>query len=306
MKRRVAMTVLIIFLFLTPKVFADAVYLTSGDIIKGLVVEEHQDRIVFSTYKGEITILKINIDQIFFDNEEQNYTYLGDKAFTEGNSELALGLYQKAYQINPEYARLNGAFLRMVDVANRKKLNIRPEGMPGMLKEQIGITIERYKDKIKIVSVENNSSAQRAGLHKGDFITTVWDISVMYMDPAQAVEILVGGPVTPVKFSVEKEINLPVKQPANWFEKIFHIFWFNDFGFKLSLTPSGLTVSSVDKSGMAAKYGLKVNDMLTHINNESTRYMPVSMVRKKIFESKLKEVVLSVKRDTIVMRGGQK
>jgi len=291
------------FLFI-PRALADAVYLSNGDIVKGVVVEDHKDRIVLSTYKGEIQILKVTIDQIFFDNEEQNYTYLGDKALSEGDFALAFGLYQKALQINPEFENAKGAFLRLNDAINRKKLNIKPHNFSAALSEQLGISIERFKDRIRVKSVINESTAQKAGISEGDFITTVWDASIMYMDADSAAENITGAPLSIVNLGIEKNITLPVT-PIPWYKKILSFLMFDNFGFKLALRSNGLIVSYINPRGPAAANGLKSSDEATHINGESVRYMPISMVRRKIFQSNLNEVILTVKRQIVVMRAGK-
>lgn len=299
--RALAMTTIIIFLIFAPQVFADSAYLASGDIVKGVVVEEHCDRIVLSTYKGEAEILNFSIDQIFFDNEEQNYAYLGDKALNKGEFGLALGLYQKSAQINPDYERVHGAFLRLTDALSRQKLNIKPQDAIKKLDEQLGINIEKFKDKIRAGFVRNDSSAAKAGISAGDVINNVWDASLMFMDTQSAAEIMLGAPSTPVRLTLEKNITLPVG-PLPWYKKIFSFLRFHDFGFKLSLRPSGLSVVSVKPDSVAYKSGFIVGDEITRIDNEPVRYMPVSMVRKKIFESKLKNVVITIKRQAIVIR----
>ncbi len=43
-------------LFSCPEIFADTVILKTGKDLKGLVVEEHEDRIIFSTENGEIPV----------------------------------------------------------------------------------------------------------------------------------------------------------------------------------------------------------------------------------------------------------
>lgn len=291
-----------IFLFLIgTTAMADTVYLASGDAVKGLVVEEHYDRIIFSTYKGEIEIPKFEIDQIFFDTEEDNQIYLGNKAFDEGNFELALGFYQKACQINPDLEKVKGALVRLLDAISRRNLNILPQDAPAKLKQQLGIAIERRKDKIRVLSVNDKPPAKRGGLAAAVIITNVWDASVMFMDAESAALLMTGAPQTPVKLTIEEEINLSV-QPAPWFKRIFKSLRFNDFGFKLVLKPTGLMIVYVDPQGIAAKSGLQVMDEVTRINGESTRYMPVSLARKKIFQSKLKEAALTVRRQISLVR----
>lgn len=285
--------------------FADTVYLTSGGAVKGLVVEEHHDRIVFSTYKGEIEIPKFSIDQIFFDTEEDNQIYLGNKALDEGEFELALGFYQKAYQINPDSEKIKGAFARLLDATNRKNLNILPQQAPAKLKEQLGMAIKRHKDKIRVFSVNEGLPAKRAGLTAADVITNVWDASVMFMDTESAALLMTGAPETPVKLTIEKEIRLPVS-PLSCLKRILIWLQFNDFGFKLALKPAGLVVVYVGPQGTAAKSGLQVMDEVTCINGESIRYMPISLVRKKIFQSNLNEAALTIKRQVFLIRGGQR
>jgi len=292
----------ICFLSIT-QAFADAVYLNSGDIFKGVVVEDHYDRVVLSTYKGELVILKMNIDQIFFDNEEQNYVYLGDKAQAGGDFETAFGFYQKAILINPDFEKARSAFLILNDAMSRKKLNINPQEIFPTLNKQLGISIERYKDKIRIKSVKKYSLAQKSGLVSGDLIISVWDRSVMFMDAEQAAELMLGAPFSSVQLGIEKNIILPVK-PLAWYEKIWSFLMFDDFGCRFALRTQGLVVSFISPAGAAKKSGLKLLDEVTHINGDSTRYMPVSMVRSKIFQSHLKEVDLTIKRKIVMMRIG--
>jgi membrane-associated protease RseP (regulator of RpoE activity) len=287
---------------LISNVSADTVYLASGEKLKGLVVEEHHDRIIFSTYQGEIQIPRVSIDQIFFDSEEQNYVYLGDDALKQENLDLALGFYQKAYQINPDLEKTGWAFLRLVDAKNRKRFNIQPQEAIVKLTRQLGVSVDRFQDKIRVISVAVKSPAERAGISTGDYITGVWDSSLMYMDAQAAAEVLVGAPHTPVKLTIEKNIILPVNNTF-WFRNIFYIAQFINFGVRLSLAPSGLIVAYVRPGGQCQKSGLKVLDEIVSVNQEPTRYMPISSIRKKIFQSKLKEMLLVIRRQAILTRG---
>jgi len=286
---------------LTPPAFADAVYLNTGEILKGVVVEEHCDRIVLLTYRGEIDVSKASIDQIFFDNEEQNYTYLGDKAFSEGDFNLAFGFYQRALQINPDYQAAKNSLLRLNDALAREKLGIANSEFLKLLKKQLGIFIARRNDKIEVISVDNDSVASKSGINKGDYINSVWGSSVLYMDIESAARVMVGADSTPVILGIEKSIIFPVN-PLPWYKRIFLFLMFNDFGFRLALKPSGLIVSYVDTHGMAKQAGLEAKDEIICINSESVRYMPVSMVRRNIFQSRLRHVVLTVKRNVIAIR----
>jgi len=288
------------FLFLS-QVFADAVYLSSGEILKGVVVEEHCDRIVLSTYKGEIEVLRATIDQIFFDTEEQNYVYLADKAFVDMDFDIASGLYQKASQINPEYLKAEEALVRLNDAIDRKNLNIKPQDSLSKLNEQMGIIIERNKDDIRVKTVSENLGADKAGISPADVITNVWGLSVKYMDAQQAANIMAGAPETFVKITIEKNIFIKAA-PLPWFKRFLGFLFFDDFGMKLTLKTSGLVVSSLSAKGTAKDSGIRAKDEIISINGESVRYMPVSMVRRKIFQSNLKTIELTVKRNLIAER----
>lgn len=75
--------------------------------------------------------------------------------------------------------------MRLVDAKNRKRFNIQPQEAIVKLTRQLGVSVDRFQDKIRVISVAVKSPAERAGISTGDYITGVWDSSLMYMD-AQA------------------------------------------------------------------------------------------------------------------------
>jgi len=280
---------------------ADTVYMASGNEIKGLVVEEHKDRIVLSTYEGEKTILKNDIDQIFFDNQDQNYVYLAEQALQDDNLELAKAFYQKAYQINPESSFVNSSFPRLADVIARQRLKIGKGESLDKLKVQLGLGVDRHKDKIRVLEVKKKSPAQYAGIKKDDFIVEAWGRSLMFIDSPDASFIMIGVPSTALKIAIEKNIVISIN-PACWFSRVFSCMRYINSGFKISLKPEGLVVDSVKRIELI-KSGLEAKDVITHINGESTRYMPLALARKKIFNNS-KEVILTVRRQVVLIRGG--
>src|SRR4030042_5854565 len=82
---------------------ADTVYIKDGEEIKGIVVEEYTDRLVISTYEGEKTFFKKNIDRIIYDLTEQNLVMLGDKCMSREEFEKAYFYFDKAGRENPGY-----------------------------------------------------------------------------------------------------------------------------------------------------------------------------------------------------------
>ena len=56
---------------------AETVQLKDAKELKGLVVEEHHDRIILSTENGEIPVLRDEILKIDYDNPAQNFIQAG-------------------------------------------------------------------------------------------------------------------------------------------------------------------------------------------------------------------------------------
>ncbi|MDD5136859.1 MAG: nickel pincer cofactor biosynthesis protein LarC, partial [Candidatus Omnitrophica bacterium] len=59
---------------------ADSVITNEGEEIKGIVLEDYKDRIIMSTVSGEKTILKDDIKELYFDEEEDNLIKLAEQA----------------------------------------------------------------------------------------------------------------------------------------------------------------------------------------------------------------------------------
>ena len=79
---------------------SDTVYTKEGKELKGIIVEDYKDRIIFSTIDGQITVLKSDVKELYFDTEEQNLIKLAEQATWVAN--IAGGL--PAYDLNPPVA----------------------------------------------------------------------------------------------------------------------------------------------------------------------------------------------------------
>src|SRR3989344_4991561 len=86
-------------------VFADTIRKKDGAELKGIVVEDYKDRIVFSTADGEVTIMKSDIGELIFDTEEDNLMKLAEQAQDRKDYLTAYGYYDMAAKINPESKR---------------------------------------------------------------------------------------------------------------------------------------------------------------------------------------------------------
>ena len=57
---------------------ADEIQLRNGLSVKGIIVEDHYDRVVLSMPKGEVNLLKSRIERIVYDRPDRNLVMLGD------------------------------------------------------------------------------------------------------------------------------------------------------------------------------------------------------------------------------------
>src|SRR3989338_3099525 len=64
-------------LFLCPILSADTIVMKNGKELKGLVVEQHADRVIFSTENGEVPIFLKGVKDIRYDEPAQNFMKIG-------------------------------------------------------------------------------------------------------------------------------------------------------------------------------------------------------------------------------------
>ncbi|MBI4313408.1 MAG: hypothetical protein HY594_01185 [Candidatus Omnitrophica bacterium] len=267
---------------------ADEIYLTSGERLKGLVVEEHLDRVVLSTVDGERTVLRSAIDEIFFDDPERNYVYLGNEALAEADINAAAALFRKALQLNPEFEEARDAIRRAEE--RRQKMNkgwsvINPETQL----QKYGLQLESTGRFPVVASVRPEGVAFQAGLHAGDGIVAIWGESMAYQPASVAAERLLGLPETTVKVTIERKASLIAGKHA----------W---PGFEMEMSPQGLSVSRVLEGGHPA--GLQQGDIVHFLNGHPTRYLPLASARNTVMQSRSKDkgLVLTLRRHIFIQR----
>ena len=259
---------------------ADVVYDTAGGTLKGLVVEEHADRVVVNTEQGERTVFRSQIEEVFYAEPERNYLYLGNQALEGGDLAAARGFFQKALQINPDLSEASDALGRAADL--EKKQGLLSEGLDLLqaMKKQWGITLEGNKDLSMIREVRPGSLAERSGLAVGDGLVAVWNSSLAFIPAGAVAKELIGPPGTTLKLTLRRA----VKAPAG-----------GAWDLKLGMERLGLTVA-----GEAAP--LLPGDRIVSIRGKSTRYMPLGDAREMIRSAKDKGVELLIHRDLRVTR----
>lgn len=296
--------------------FADTVYMQDGKELKGIVVEDYKDRIIFSTADGQITIMKPDIRELYFDTEEQNLIKLADQARDKGDYIKAYVYYDKAFKINPEskpakdgIVFLQG-YLFKKDIANKEaavqRLNDYEQRQSGVwiksdeelfndsinkLRSEAGITLATIAGITKIEAVRIGSPAYEAGIRRGDTLVAIWGRLVGYMSLREVVETLLKKNSIETKVALDRDIYVRVGRDGS-------------IGATLTMQFDGLTVSAVKEGEGAYEARLKPGDLIVEINGESTRYMPLKKALDIIKKLKDSQVKLIVRKDVIMWGKG--
>jgi membrane-associated protease RseP (regulator of RpoE activity) len=274
--------------------FGDVVYFKSGKILKGLMVEEHRDRIIFSMEEGEKEIVREEIDEVFFDDPEWNYLYLGNQAADEGEYRLALSLLQRAVRLKPGFQQAEDSIRWLDDL--QAKLKMSPEELDRpvrLLEKNWGLKIRTAQDLPLVKKVKRESFAAKTGLKKGDRLVAVWGRSLRFLELAESAEALVGPSGTEVKLTVERKVRLQPKGEQGtgaW------------PGVNLSMESMGLSVQKLDADGVARTSGLLEGDRVVAIGDRATRYLPLREAKQLIQEHSKEPLTLVIHRDLIFNR----
>ena len=270
---------------------ADVIYVKSGETLKGLVVEEHRDRIVLSTESGEQTVQRADIDEVFFDDPERNYLYLGRQALEGGNFSLAKGFFQKSLQIYPEFEEAVDALRRLADLQAKQAAGPLPPNAVELLERHWGVLLEVSAGRPIVKKVDPGSFAKRSGLQAGDLLVGAWGESLAFLSPAEVAKALLGPTGSMLKLTIERAIQLSAgpKDPS----------W---PGMELTMERLGLTAKEISPKGAAASSLVAARDHIVKINSDSTRYLPLLEAQRKIEEAKDQGILLTIHRDLFIKR----
>ena len=275
-----------------PAVFADDVFFRDGGELRGLVVEEHHDRVVVSTEQGERTVPRKEIDEIFYAEPERNQLYLGSQALEAGNFGGARKFFEQALRLNPLLLEAKDALGRVEDMELKAG---QPPVEPAAALAALGLTLRVPHEEdgwVVVEGVARGSAAQRWGLALGDALVAHWGGSLRYLPPAEAARRLVGPPGSKLKLTLQRRIELPPAQPPQ-------VSW---PGLKLEMEHFGLTAREVEPTAPAFLAGLRPGDRIVELGGAPTRYMPLGTARKTVQQAKDKGIPLVIHRDFIVIR----
>ncbi len=296
---------------------SDTIYTKDGKELKGIIVEDYKDRITFSTIDGQNTVMKSDVKELYFDTEEQNLIKLAEQARDKNDYMKAFIYYDKAFKLNPNSRAAKDGIVFLQGYLFKKDMSQKEEAVKRhnefeqrgewvgvrsdedkfsddlkKLRTEVGISLITIGGVTQIESVRVGSSADSAGIRKGDTLIAVWGRLVGYMSLKDVVEALLEKTSLETKIMLERNITVRVR-PSD------------SIGATLSMQFDGLTVSAIKEDSTASEAGLNPNDIITAINGNSTRYMPLKRAISLIKRSKEGKVNLTVRKDVVMWgRGG--
>jgi len=272
--------------------FADTIYYNSGETLKGLVVEEHRDRIVVSTEAGEWTVFRKDIAEVFYDDPERNYVYLGNQALLMENFAAAHGFFRKALQLHPDFRDAEGALNRLADLKKKSESPEREADPVGALQNRWGLTLTSTANGVQIQAVKKGSLAARAGILAQDLLVSAWGESLAFLPLEEVARALLGPPGSPVGLAVQRAVSLApgVSKKRAW------------PGWTLSMESLGLTVTAVEPSGAAVKKGIQPQDRIIEIGGRFTRYLPLEEAVRITRDAQKKGLLVVIHRDLLIKR----
>lgn len=276
-------------------VFADTIYMQDESIIKGLIVEEHHDRVVFSTADGESPVFRGDIDEIFYDRLEQNYYYIANKLLNEDDFENAEKFYKKAIDANPKYKGAREGLSRLNDRRAREIKKWKTPNSLSALIKQAGVSISEKWDFCRV----NKVFAKDTKLRVGDAITFVWDESTKFMKKKEVSGRIAGVPNTQVALTIQRDIKLS-SAPIPWYLRVFGRKKEGALALKMGL--EGLTAEKPSPGSVAAKAGIKFGDRIVSIDGSPTRYMPLEEAARLIRTKISQGLELTIERDIKLIR----
>lgn len=323
-KRTAALVSLIVFMILAiPRASADVIYTKDGKELRGIVVEEYKDRLTLSTVDGEINVMKPDIQELYYDSDEDNLIKLAEQSLERADHIRAFAYYDRAFKLNPESKRAKDGIVFLQGYLFRKeqaqKENVvkrqqefedrmtvpeaakspDEESMEGVkkLKEAIGLGLAMNKNFPEVVYVKPVSPAYVAGLKKGDLIVAVWGKLTGYMSLDDVIDNILEKSALEIKCTIERRAKVPFSENRTLLSST------NDLiGVTFTMEFDGLTVSGAREDGAAFASGIRPMDLVIAIDGKSTRYMPLKKAVELIKGSKEDAVFLTIRREVTLWR----
>lgn len=308
----------------SPGASADTILKTDGKEIRGVVVEEYKDRLVFSTVDGEIDVMKSEIKRVSLDDEESNLLKLAANAKDNDDLARAGAYYEKVLAINPrsKAAKEGASFIKLQSWQKEKKRKLadlekqaeidmygsaRPaadargsdlEEMKDRLEKQMGISLGSEGNLPVVTRVKAETPASIAGIDRGDRLVSTWGKLTGYMSFKEVVDLLLNKSSMEVRCTIERTVDLPVSRIRTTLTSADLI------GASLDIGPEGLALFTVKPGGSAEKAGLMKGDLIVSIDGVPTRYLQLGKAINLIKRSKGNSVKIVFRRDVVIWKGG--
>ena len=292
-----------------------------GSQMKGLVVEQHEDRVVLSTEQGEVPVLREKIGNIAFDDPEWTFMELGESNETAGRFGEALAYYEKALAANANLedakkavTRVRNRFWSAVVIGPREEIEKRQalydawgKAKPGHpydvqdhvrqaisgLREGLGLVLSQKGDWVRISEAAPRKDAALAGLRRNDRLVAMDGRSLRYLDADVVREKFLSPRYSNLTLDYERDCTLR----RTGFERSL-----DELGMRIELGSQGLYLKAVKTGGPADKAGLKPGDLLMSVNGASTRYLPIKKLLGVVVGGPGDDSVLSVRRSVLLTR----
>lgn len=301
--------------WLSAYAYADTANTISGREVKGVVVEDYGDRVVFSTVDGEVTVMKSNIKGIYYDSEEENLIKLAEQSKDKKDFVRAFIYYDQAIKINPDSKKALEGIVFLQGYLFRKEQALKEEDVkkreaienygidikeePGeaekaneaaeKLRKTVGLTIKADGTIPVIESVKMKSPAQEAGIKNKDKLIAVWAKLTGYLLLEEVTGMLLDKPSLELKCTIERDVEVSLASG-------------NNIGASFVMEFDGLTISDVNDGSPAFDAGLKKGDLIVTIDGQSIRYMTLKKAVNIIRHSRGKYVKLTVRREVLIWR----
>ena len=326
MRRRYFVCFLLVigFWFIAPDANADTIYTNDGGETRGIVVEDYNDRIVMSTVDGEISILKSDIRQLYYDSEADNLVKLAEQARERGDIMKAFAYYDMAYKFDPNSKAakdgivfLQGYLFRKEQVKKEDEIKKQEEfenfGVARIeeekseiekskeavakLREVLGITLSIDGSVPVVNSVISKSPAYEAGIIKGDTIVSIWGRLCGYMRIEDIVNMLLEKPSVEIKCGIERMVTARLNPERTMLSSLNDIL-----GALFRMEFDGLTVFEVKDGGPASEAGFLKNDLIITIDGKSTRYLPLNKAVSMMRKTQNDTITFRIRRELIIWR----
>ena len=308
-------------------VSADTVTTRDGREIKGIVVEDYKDRLIISTIDGEMTLMKANIFELYFDSEEDNLIKLADQAKERRDFAKAYAYYDLANKKNPnskaatdglvfcqgylfrkdEERKLNDIMRREEYerygsvVVGEKSEDDKMRDSAERLERTIGISLRMEGGTPVIERIRSGSPAYTAEMRRNDRLVAIWSRLTGYMPLPETINTLLDKPSLEVKCTIERTVDVARSRRAGLLSGTKDII-----GATFSMELDGLTVAGIVGSGSASQSGIKKDDLVTAINGQSTRYMPLKKAIDLIKKTQKPSIELTIRRNLTIWRNDAK